>query len=329
MSKLKGFLAKLIWATLSLGLLCVTLSCNRSKQRVIAVIPKGQAHIFWQSVQAGAKAAGAKFGVAILWNGPASEIEVSKQINITEDFINRRVDAIVIAPSDEKALVPVIESASKRGIPVTIFDSGAQTESYVSFVATDNYLGGVTAAHRMAEILHKTGNVAIVGVMPGSFSTTRREEGFKDTLAKEYPGMKVVAFQYGMSDRAKSLAVTEDILTANPNLNGIFGPNESSSIGASQAVKIRGLVGKVKIVGFDSSSSLTSDLQEGAVDSLVVQNPFAMGFEGVRTVCEKLEGKTPPKRIDTGVTLVTKENLSDPKIQQLINPSLEAYLGTK
>ena len=296
-------------------------SCRRTNQKVIAVIPKGQGHIFWQTVQAGAQAAGSQFGVRILWNGPASEIEISKQINIVEDFINRRVDGIVVAPADDKALVPVIERATSHGIPVTIFDSGAQTEAYVSYVATDNYLGGVKAAHRMAEILGKRGSVAIIGVMPGSASTTLRENGFKETIAKEYPQIKIVAFQYGMSDRAKSLAVTEDILTSNPNLDGIFAPNESSSIGAAQAVKIRGLAGKVKIVGFDSSPSLTTDIREGVIDSLVVQNPFAIGFESVKTVCERLNGKSPQRRIDTGVTLVTKGNLSEPRIQQLINPT--------
>jgi ribose transport system substrate-binding protein len=314
---------------LLLFLLLWLTACHRSKQKVIAVVPKGQGHIFWQTVHAGANAAGEKFGVKVLWNGPASEIEISKQINILEDFINRRVDGIVVAPSDQKALVPVIESAVRKGIPVTIFDSGAETESYVSFVSTDNYLGGVKAAHRMAEILNKKGNVAIVGVMPGSASTTQRENGFKETLAKDYPQLKIVAFQYGMSDRARSLAVSEDILTANPNLDGIFGPNESSSIGAAQAVKGRSLTGKVKIVGFDSSPSLTVDLQEGVIDSLIVQNPFAMGFDGVKTICEKLDGKNPQRRIDTGVTVVTKSSLSDPKIQELIKPSLEKYLGSQ
>src|SRR5438093_4647180 len=172
----------------------------------------------------------------------------------------------------------------------------------------------------MDEMLGNNGKVAIVGVMPGSSSTTQRENGFKETIAKEYPQIKIVAFQYGMSDRAKSLAVTEDILTANPDLKGIFGPNESSSIGVAQAVKGRGLSGRVKIVGFDSSPSLMGDLQEGIIDSLVIQNPFAMGFEGVRTLCEKFEGTTPQRRVDTGVTLVTKENLSESQIQQLINP---------
>ena len=323
--KLRGTCLALIWCVC---LILVSAACIRNKQKVVAVVPKGQGHIFWQTVQAGALAAGAKFGVSILWNGPASEIEVSKQINIIEDLINRRVDGIVVAPSDAKALVPVIENASNRGIPVTIIDSGAQTESYVSFVSTDNYQGGVTAAHRMAQILNKAGNVAIIGVMPGSASTTQREEGFKDTLSREYPDLKIVAFQYGMSDRAKSLAVTEDILTAHPGLDGIFGPNESSTLGASRAVTMRGLATTVRIVGFDSSPSLINDLQEGVIDSLVVQNPFAMGFEGVRTICEKLDGRTPPRRLNTGVILVTKENLFDPKIQELLNPKLKTYSGS-
>ena len=315
---------------LTLAGLCNLFSnCNRNTQKTIAVVPKGQAHIFWQAVQAGARAAGAKYGVNILWNGPASEIEISRQISIVEDFINRRVDGIALAPSDEKALVPVIESAQKRGIPVTIFDSGAQTDAYLSFVSTDNYQGGVIAARRMAEILGGRGNIAIIGVMPGGASTTQRENGFKETVAKEFSALKIVAFQYGMSDRAKSLAVTEDILTANPQLSGIFAPNEASSIGAAQAVKIRGLGGRVKIVGFDSSSSLISDLQEGIIDSLIVQNPYAMGFESIRTLCDKIQGRTPERRLDTGVTLVNKQNLSEPAVQQLLNPKLENHSATK
>lgn len=305
---------------ISLWAVPFVVACNQSSPRIIAVVPKGQAHIFWQTVKAGAEAAGKMHGVQILWSGPASEIEISRQINIVEDFINRRVDGLVLAPSDERALVPVIERAAARGLPVAIIDSGAQTESYVSFVSTDNYLGGVQAARRMAEILSGNGDVAIVGVMPGGASTNRREEGFKETIAKEFPGLRIVAFQYGMSDRAKSLAVTEDILTAHPNLNGIFAPNESSSIGASQAVKMRGRGGKVKIVAFDASPSLVADLQEGIIDSLVVQNPYAMGYEGVRALCDRLAGKTPRRRIDTGVTLVTADNLADPEIQELLAP---------
>jgi len=316
--------------TFCLLLLAILLStfgaCNRSDEKIIAVIPKGQAHIFWQSVHAGAVAAGREFGVKILWNGPPTEVDYSKQISIVEDFINRHVDGIVLAPTERNALVAVIERAQREGIPVTIFDSGANTDKYVSYVATNNYDGGVQAARQMAKILGGQGNVAIIGVIPGSASTTEREQGFKDTIAREFPQIKIVAFQYGMSDRAKSLQVTEDILTAHPDLNGIFGPNESSAVGAAQAVKGRGLAGKVKIVGFDSSPSLLDDLRDVVIDALVVQNPFEMGYQGVKTIVQHLRGETPPKRIDSGITVVTRDNLNDPNVQKLVNPDLKRYL---
>ncbi len=303
-------------------------AAGRGERPLYAVIPKGQAHIFWQTVHAGAAAAAREAGVDIDWNGPAVESDFSRQIAITDDFINRHVDGILLAPTDQKALVPAIHRAQQAGIPVSIFDSGASTNDYVSFVATDNYGGGVMAARRLAEILGKHGNVAMIAVMPGGASTLAREQGFKDTLQKEFPQIKLVAWQYGMSDRARSLAVSEDILTANPHLEGIFASNESSTIGADQAIKERGLAGKIKIVGFDSSPSLVDDLRAGTIDSLVLQDPFQIGYQGLKTLLDVRAGRTPPKRFDLPPTLVTGQNLSDPKIQKLLNPDLERYLRT-
>ncbi len=309
----------LVSLLLALGALA---SCQRKTQKVIAVVPKGQAHLFWQTVHAGAAAAGKEFGVEILWNGPATETEYAKQIEIVENFITRRVDGIVLAPTERVALVTVIERAQREGIPVTIFDSGANTENYVSFVATDNFAGGQTAARRLAQLLGGRGKVAVIAVIPGSASTTERERGFQETVAKEFPGIQIVALQYGMSDRARSLAVSEDILTAHPNLDGIFASNESSAVGAAQALKSRNLAGKVKLVGFDSSPSLIEDLKNGVIDSLVVQNPYRMGFEAVRSIVEHLQQKKPPKRIDSGATLVTRDNMNTPEVQKLLNPPL-------
>jgi ribose transport system substrate-binding protein len=299
------------------------LGCAKaSSRKVVAVIPKGQAHIFWQTVHAGAAAAGKEFNLTIEWNGPAAENDFSKQVEIVENFINRRVDGIVLAPTTQKGLVNVIEKAKKEGIPVTIFDSGAETEDYVSFVATDNYAGGVMAAKRLGQILHGKGNVAIVATMPGGASTMERERGFEETLAKEFPEMKVVAKQFGMSDYAKSLAVSEDILTANQNLNGMFASNESSAVGAMQAIKARGLGGKLPFVGFDSSQPLLDALKNGIVDSLVLQDPYKMGYESVKSLADLWAGHTPPKRIDSGARLVTKEDLGKPEFQRLLNPPL-------
>lgn len=301
-------------------------SCRKSDELEIAVIPKSQSHIFWQSVQAGAVAAGQEIGARILWNGPASEIDFAQQINIVEDFINRGVDAIVLAPSHGKSLVPVVEKAMRRGIPVTIFDSGIETEEYISYVATDNYQGGVVGAHRLAQRLGGKGKVALIGVIPGSVSTTERENGFKETLKTSYPEMELVAFQYGMGDQARSMAVAEDIVNAHPQLHGIFAANESSTVGAVQAVKTLKKAGQVVIVGFDSSPTLVADMKAGILDSLVHQDPFNIGYQGVMTAHQKLQGQAPLRRVDTGVYLVTRENLNDPKIDQLIHPPLDKYL---
>lgn len=309
-----------------LPVLGLVAACHRRARPLYAVVPKGQAHIYWQTVHAGAAAEAREAGVDIAWNGPAAESDFAGQISIVDDFINRHVDGILLAPTDAKALVPAITRAKQSNIPLSIFDSGADTEDYVSFVATDNYGGGVLGARHLAEILHNKGNVAMIAVMPGGESTLQREKGFRDTLAKEFPDVKLVAWQYGMSDVARSLAVTEDILTAHPGIDGVFASNESSAVGADQALKERGLAGKVKLVGFDSSPSLIDDLKAGTIDSLVVQDPFQIGYQGLKTLIEYRQGQHPPKRIDLPPTLVTRDNLNDPKIQQLLNPDIQRYL---
>ena len=294
--------------------------CNRNSgsKRVIAVIPKGVAHFFWQSVHAGADAAAKDFDVEVMWKGPAQETDYSGQINIVEDAINRRVAGIVLAPSHGDALVPIVERAQREGILVTIFDSGISTETYLSYVATDNRQGGVVAADRLAEKLGGKGKVAILGVKAGSVSTDEREQGFQEAIRQKYPGIAIVAFQYGDADRAKSLDRAIDILTSHPDLSGMFASNESSTVGAVQAIKQKGLAGKVILGGFDSSPNLIDDLKAGAIDSLVLQDPFKMGYEGVKSIVDKMNGLTPQRHQDTGVKLLTRENLETPEMQQLI-----------
>src|SRR5947209_768300 len=287
-------------------------------KRVIAVIPKGVSHVFWQSVHAGAEAAAKESNVEIAWNGPAQETDYAGQINIVEDAINRRVDGIVLAPTHRDALVPIVERAQREGIPVTIFDSGIGTENYVSYVATDNRQGGSVAADRLASKLGGKGRVAILGVKAGSVSTDEREQGFQETIKQKYPGIEIVAFQYRESDRARSLDRASDILTAHADLDGFFASNESSTVGAVQAIKQKGLAGKIVLVGFDSSPNLIEDLKAGAIDSLVLQNPFKMGYEAVKGMVARLDGRQPPKKVDTGVKLLTKENLDTPEMQQLL-----------
>lgn len=312
--KLTGFLFIALLACIFLP------ACRRpgAGKKLIAVIPKGVSHFFWQSVHAGADAAGKELNVEIMWKGPAQETDYTGQINMVEDAINRRVDGIVLAPTHGEALVPIVERAQKEGIPVAIFDSGISTENYVAYVATDNRQGGVVAANRLAEKLGGKGRVAILGVKAGSVSTDEREQGFQETIKQKYPGIEIVAFQYGEADRAKSLDRATDILTAHADLNGMFASNESSTVGAVQAIKQKGLAGKLVLVGFDSSPNLIDDLKVGAIDSLVLQDPFKMGYEGVKAIVAKLNGQTPARHLDTGVKLLTKENLDTAEMQQLL-----------
>jgi ribose transport system substrate-binding protein len=315
--------APAILMTLLLGMAVLgTLGCQRKgtgpKRPVIAVIPKGVSHSFWLTVKAGADAAGAEFDVEVDWKGPASETDISGQINIVEDAINRRVDGIVLAPSHGDSLVPMVQRAQREGVPVTIFDSGISTENYLSYVSTDNRAGGALAADRMGARLKGVGKVAILGVKKGSVSTDEREEGFHERLKSAYPGIRVVQWLYGEANAAKSLSTAEDMLTSHPDLNGFFASNESSTVGAVRAIRQRGLSNRVVLVGFDSTPDLVAQVRDGSIDSLVVQNPFKMGFEGVRTIVDQRAGRTPARRVDTGVILLTKENLDSPEVAPLI-----------
>jgi ribose transport system substrate-binding protein len=297
-------------------------ACKRGEQKknqpVIAVIPKGVSHSFWLTMKSGADAAGQELGATIDWKGPASETDIAGQINIVEDAINRQVDGIVIAPSHGDSLVPIVERAQREGIPVSIFDSGISTEKYLSYVATDNRAGGALAADRMGERLNGKGKVAILGVKKGSVSTDEREQGFADRLKEKFPEIQVVQWLYGDANASKSLSTAEDILTTHPDLNGLFASNESSTVGAVRAIRQRDLGAKVVLIGFDATPDLVSNVRDSSIDSLVIQNPFKMGYEGVRTILDKLAGREPARHIDTGVSLLTRENVDTPEIQQLI-----------
>ena len=298
-----------------------------SGKPVVGVVPKGTNHTFWQSVHAGAIKAGEEFGLEILWNAPQLEIDSARQISIVENLITRQVDGIVLAPVDADALVNVVERAADRGIPVAIFDSAINTDRIVTFVVTDNYQGGVMAAERMGEILGGEGKVGVIGFMPGSASTMKREAGFAETVEKKFPGIEIVGVKFNMADRAKALAEAENLLTAHPDLAGFFADNESSVDGTVQAVKQRGLSGRVRIVGFDASETLVEDMRAGVIDSIVVQDPFKMGFESTRQMALHLQGEPTETHIDSGAYLLRPENVDTPEMQAVVFPDLEYWLG--
>lgn len=298
--------------------------CRRETRKVIGVIPQGRSHLFWQSIHAGAVAAARETGVEVLWNAPTSETDYSGQLQVMESMINRRVDAIAVSPIDKKIMVGVVERATREGIPVIIYDTGIDTAQYICRVGTDNYAGGQLAAERIGQILKGKGEVLMLKCQPGAASTLAREQGFEDTLARKFPGIRIVDWRFGMSDFAKSLAVAENMLTAHPDADAMFASNETGSVGAAQALK--GRHSKVRLVGFDWSPTLLEDLKAGAIDSLVVQDPFRMGFEAVQAAVKTLRGQRPPRLNNLPARLVTRENLFDPDVQRQLNPDLKKYL---
>jgi ribose transport system substrate-binding protein len=284
----------------------------------IAVIPKGTTHIYWQSVKAGAEAAAKEFNCKIYWNGPERETDRERQIQIVEDFIVQKVDGVVLAPLDKDALVPSVDKLWNLKIPCAIIDSGIDTSNYVTFAATDNYQGGVLAARRMGKILDGKGNVIVLKYVPGSASTTERENGFIDTIGKEFPGIKIVDSKYGQDTVETALQAAEDMLTRNQNVQGFFACNAPTAVGALQALQSQHRP-EIKLIGFDAEKALIDGLKDGEIDALIVQNPYKMGYEGVKAVVMAIQGKPVEKKIDTGVAVVTKEDLDKPEIKALLN----------
>jgi ribose transport system substrate-binding protein len=307
------------WAVVFLiGITLALAGCRDRTKKLIGVVPKATSHLFFVSIHAGVDQAAHDFGVNVLWNGPREETEHERQIQVVDGMIAQQVDALAISATDERALVAPVERAIKAGIPVAIFDSGVNVDRYVSFVATDNFEAGQTAARKLAALVGGKGKVAMVMHKPGGASTMLRERGFDQAMAKEFPSITVVARQFGMSDLAKSRAVAENILTANPDLGGIFASSEASSLGSIQAIQSRGLSGKVKLITFDFSDAHIKALEDGTIDVMLVQDPFRIGYEVVKALAEHLNGKTPLKRLDLPVRAIVKADLDKPEIRNLL-----------
>lgn len=306
---------------------------GQAKQYTIAVIPKGTTHEFWKSINAGAfkardelAAKGTK--VEVIWKGPLREDDRDQQIQVVENFISRRVNGIVLAPLDSQALARPVLTASQAKIPVVVIDSGLKSDKYVSFVATDNRKGGRLAAAHLAKLLDGKGNVILLRYAVGSASTEERETGFLEELGK-HPGIKLISSdQYAGATRETAYGVSQNLLNRfGRQVNGVFCANEPSTIAMTKALRDIGKAGgKVKMIGFDAGSQSVKDMKSGDVQGLVVQNPVLMGYLGVMTMIDHLEGKKVEKLIDTGVVLVTPENMDSPEVKELLYPPLEKYL---
>ena len=304
-----------------------------SKTYVVAVIPKGTTHEFWKSIHAGAVKAQQELAakgvpVEVIWKGPLREDDRDQQIQVVENFTTRQVSGIVLAPLDSQALVNPVASAVQAGIPVVVMDSGLKSDKHISFVATDNYKGGQLAGEHLVKLLAGKGNVILLRYAVGSASTEEREAGFLDALTN-HPDIKIISSdQHAGATRELAYQVSQNLLNRfGREVNGVFCPNETSAIAMTKALHDIGLAGgKVKMIGFDSGSQSVADLKNGDLQALVVQNPMAMGYLGVLTVVGHLQGEKVEKRIDTGVSLVTADNMNQPEMKELLYPEYDKYL---
>jgi len=287
----------------------------------IAVIPKGTTHSFWKSVEAGARQAGAELGAEIIWKGPLKEDDRAQQIGVVQQFVGSGVNAIVLAPLDDTALRTPVRSAVERNIPVVIFDSALKGEvgkDFLSYVATNNHLGGEIGGEELARLLGGKGKVVLLRTMEGSASTTEREAGFLSVM-KKYPDITVtVDNRYGGPTISSAQDAAMNLIDKIREADGIFCPNESTTHGMLLALRQTRLAGKKTFVGFDASPFLLNALEKGEVLALVAQNPVRMGYLGVATAVKHLRGEPVDPVIDTGCVLVTKENRHTPEVEAVV-----------
>ncbi len=307
---------------------------NDKKKLTIAVIPKGTTHEFWKSIHAGSIKAAEELAaqgtdIEVIWKGPLREDDREQQIQVVEGFAAQGVDGIVLAPLDNRALVRPVADARRTGVPTVIIDSGLESDEIVSFVATDNRKGGMLAADRMGQLLGGKGKVLVLRYAEGSASTTEREAGFIEQIKQKFPEIELVSTdQYAGATRETAKRASENLLNRyGDEVQGIFTPNESSTAGMLVALEDIGKAGKVSFVGFDVSQRFIDALNSGQLHGIVVQNPFNMGYLGVKTMVDNLLGRSVEKKIDTGVMLVTKDNMTSPEVNALLHPPLDQYLN--
>jgi ribose transport system substrate-binding protein len=294
-----------------------------AKKLRLAVIPMGTTHEFWKAIHAGAQTAADELGVEIIWKGPLKEDDRNDQIQIVETMINAGVDALVLTPLDDRALMPPVAEAKSRGIPTVIFNTALDGEDHIAYVSTDNRKGGVLAAERIGALLNGRGKLILIRIIEGIEGNRQREEGFLETIRSKFPEMTVLSDnQYAGITTETAYQTTENLLARFPDVDAIFTPNESTTFGCLRALQDHGLAGKVIHVGFDSSKKLIEALEKKEIMGLVLQDPVRMGYDSVKTAVAFLRGQPYQRVIDTGVILATPENMNEPVVRRLLVPDL-------
>lgn len=311
------FSRRFILGALSAATLSVPASMAAADEMYIPLVSKGFQHQFWQAVKSGAEQAADEYGVTITFEGPDNETMVDRQIDMLAAALANNPKAIGFAALDSQAAIPLLKQANDKGIPIIAFDSGVDSDIPVSTATTDNLAAAGLAADKMAEMIGGKGKVAVVAHDQTSRTGIDRRDGFVNRIAEKYPDIEVVTVQYGQGDHLKSTEVTKAILTANPDLNGIFGTNEGSAIGVVNGVQELGTEGLV-IIGYDSGKAQKDAIKSGLMAGAITQNPVGIGYETVKAAVAAVNGEEVPALIDTGFYYYDSSNIDDPKIAAVL-----------
>jgi ribose transport system substrate-binding protein len=288
------------------------------KKKTIEVIAKADFD-FWQVVKLGAEAAGKEFGIDVVFNAPYREEDIVVQIQMVNNAINRKADAIIIAASDFEKLVEVSERAIDSGIPVIVIDSALNSKKISSFIATDNIEAGRRAGKKLIELVGEKSNIIIMDFIKGAGSSDQRKSGLMDVL-KRYEGINILDTEYSYSDIAIAEDRTNKVLAKYNNIDAFVALNSKSTLGVAYAIQKMDLGGKIKIIGFDCSSEEVGLIEEGIIQTTIVQNPYSMGYMGVKTAVDILNHKKVDAYIDTGSKIIDKNNIYTPENQKLLFP---------
>ena len=306
----------LLGALSAVALLTATGVASAQDKYDIALISKGFQHQFWQAVKAGADQAAADLGVTVTFEGPETESQVDRQMDMLAAALSRNPDAIGFAALDSQAATPLLQQAKDAGIPVIAFDSGVDSDIPLTTATTDNVAAAALAADVMAELIGGEGKVAIVAHDQTSRTGIDRVEGFSNRIKEAYPNIEVVSVQYGGGDQLASTEITKSILLANPDLKGIFGANEGSVLGVANGKQELG--SNVVIIGYDSGAAQKALIESGVIAGAITQNPVGIGYQTVQAAVSALKGETLPAIIDTGFYYYDKDNMTDPKIAAVL-----------
>ncbi len=293
---------------------------SESKNYEIAMVAKGFSQSFWVSVHQGADDAAAKYGATVTFNGPDNDSQVDKQADMVQNAINKSPDAVAIAPLDEAALTPAVQSAKSASIPLFAFDTAFETnaDAITSTVKTSNREVGKVAAENLIALLNGKGKYAVIAHSQTDATSTERRDGFLDYMKKNAPDMEMVGeVQYSNADQAKAQDIASAILQANPDLDAIFATNEATVVGTATPVESALKSGhKVLLVGVDSGKAQQQYIRDGVISGSVSQNPYQIGYKTIENAVKSLNGEKIDKVIDSGCFWYNADNIDDDDVQQ-------------